>query len=89
VLAVLATPHLAHQVAHQGFGSFAVQGGDRVPGGLLQGQGLVLGQIGQPLQRGEPGPGDAGGAGILVQQREHPAGAEVVGQSGEFGKDPG
>ena len=51
--------------------------------------GLLDGEIGDLLEGSKLGLGDAFGSGILVEQLEHPAGAHVLGQGGQFGEDAG
>ena len=53
----------------------------------MQRLGLLWREIGDLLQGRAVGCGDAFGGGILVEQLEHPASADVVGQGGELGED--
>jgi hypothetical protein len=83
-LGFLAVTDLGHEVADQHLGQGAAECCHRLPCGLVQRLGSLGGQIGDLLQRSAVGPGDAFGGGILVQQPQHPAGGQVVGQRGEF-----
>ena len=89
LLGLLAVPDLGHEIADQRLGQLAAQRRDRLLRGLMHRLGLLAGEIGDLLQGGELGLGDAFGGGILVEQLEHPAGGDVLGQGGEFGEDAG
>ena len=89
LLGFLAVTDLSHQLADQRLGHGAAQRRHRLLRGLVQRLGLLVGQIRDLLQGGAVGLGDAFGGGILVEEPQHPAGGDVVGQGGEFGEGAG
>ena len=88
LLGLLTEPELVHEIADECLGQLATQRRDRLLRGLMHRVGLLDGEIGDLLEGGNLGLGDAFGSGILVEQLEHPA-RSCPGQGGEFGEDPG
>ena len=78
---------LSHEIADEGLGHGAAERRDRLPGGPMQGLGLLAGKMGDLLQGSEVGRGDAFGGRIFVEEPQDPAGGDVVGQGGELGED--
>ena len=86
---LVAANDLVDQVADQRLGHRPAERGHRLAGGLVNGSGLVAGEMGDLLQRGEMGRGDALGGGVGREQSEHPAGGDVPGEGGQLGEGAG
>ncbi len=82
VLSVLGVAHLGDEIAHERFGHVAGQASDRLLGEQVQLLRQFGSEVGNVLERGEPGLADALGGRILVEQVQHPGVAEVVGEIG-------
>ena len=70
LLGLLTEPELVHEIANECLGQLATQRRDRLLRGLMHRVGLLDGEIGDLLEGGNLGLGDAFGSGILVDWRQ-------------------
>ena len=80
---------MSHQLADQLFRQLALKRTDGLLGSFLNRPGFVLRQVRDVFQGAEPGLGDPRRGGVFVEELKNPTCGDVLGQSGQLGKNAG